>query len=222
MADPKSDGRMIRKDVSDSHKIASLSPQAAVLFFMLIPHYNSYGKMNGGPGHIKDEIVPFIEYFTYENLPGYLQEIHDKTNVKWFKSGGRYWLHSLKFLTDHQKLDKSKLGADLLPTYSGVSLEIVADEVEVEVEDEVEVKEGRTTEEVLTLEAKDQTKAFIPVETVDNPPDIVDKAVMEAQRRLVDKRQNLERRGEGEKPESSEHRDSPTVLQFPPVNSGIG
>lgn len=146
MADPRTDGRMVRKDVSDSLKIAALSPQAAVLFFMLIPHYNSHGKMNGGPGHIKDEIVPHIDYFTYDNLAGYLLEISDKTNVKWFRRDGRYWIHSLKFLSDHQKLDAKKLGADLLPSYSGVSLElspeIVGHEVEVEGEEKEEGEEA--------------------------------------------------------------------------------
>jgi len=117
MASPKHSGRMIRRSISESEKIASLSPEAAVLFMMLIPHFNSYGKMAAGPGVIKDEVVPLISYLTYENIPVYLQEISDKTNVKWFREGTKWWLHALHFLSEHQSLNKDKLGQDSLPTY---------------------------------------------------------------------------------------------------------
>lgn len=117
MASPKASGRMVRKKISESEKFASLSPEAAVLFVMLIPHFNAHGKMPGGPGVIKDEIVPLIPYFSYENLPQYLQEISDKTNVKWFRVGTKWWIHSLNFLSKHQDLRPDKLGSDDLPSY---------------------------------------------------------------------------------------------------------
>jgi hypothetical protein len=117
MASPKSSGRMIRKSVSESGKIPVLSPEAAVLFFMLIPHYSSHGKMLAGPGVIKDEVVPLIPYFTYDNLPQYLQEISDNTSVKWFRHNGKWYLHSLNFLAEHQDLREDRLGKDELPDY---------------------------------------------------------------------------------------------------------
>lgn len=151
MSSPKTEGRMINKSVSDSDNLPRLSADALALFFLLIPHYNSHGKMNGGPGHIKDEVVPKFPQYTYENLPVYLKEISDCTSVKWFRCGGRWWLHSLNFLSKHQKLDPKKLGRDLLPSYSGVDPEqfpgdsetgpeLVAHEVEGEVEVEGEEK----------------------------------------------------------------------------------
>jgi hypothetical protein len=147
MASPQPEGRIISREISNSDKFAELSPKAAVLFAMMIPWFNVHGKMNGGPGFIKDEICPKIKYLTYENIPVLLHEISEKTNVKWFKYEGRYWLHSLKFNTEHQKLNKK--GVDKLPSFSP---ELVADlyktskidddkkvsEVEVEVEEEVE------------------------------------------------------------------------------------
>lgn len=111
-------GRMINKDISSSDKFASLSPEAAVLFAMLIPHFNSYGKMNGGPGFIKDEICPKVPYLTYKNIPKLLREISDNTNVKHFESNGRFWIHSINFLSDHQDLREDRMGEDLLPDYS--------------------------------------------------------------------------------------------------------
>lgn len=117
MASPKASGRMIRKSISDSDKFASLSPEAAVLFVMLIPHFNTHGKMFASPGHIKDEVCPLIPFLTYDNLAAYLQEISDKTSVKWFKVGTKWWLHSLNFLSEHQDLRNDRMGSDDLPSY---------------------------------------------------------------------------------------------------------
>lgn len=153
MANPQAEGRMINRAISDSDKFASLSPAAAVLFTMLIPWFNAHGKLNGGVGYIKDEICPKITYLTYQNIPDLLKEINDKTNVKWFQSGGRFWLHSLNFNTEHQRLDKK--GSDRLPNYtpelgnikSGTSSELVSDcsatsrnQVPPEIEEEREIE----------------------------------------------------------------------------------
>lgn len=147
MANPQTDGRMLNKAISDSKKFAALSEKAAVLFAMLVPHYNSHGKMNGDPGYVKGVICPRIPYIDVAALPALLQEISDKTNTKWFEHDGRYWIHNTKFLTDHQKLDPKKLGRDLLPTYSRVSPELVTHEVEVEVEEEDQVEGEEEGEE---------------------------------------------------------------------------
>lgn len=130
----KAEGRMIRKSISDSKGFASLSPEAAVLFCMIIPHLDSYGKMNGGAGYVKDEVCPRVSYLTLELLPSLLAEISQKTNMKWFDVDGRMFIHSTKFLKNHQKLSTDKIGSDKLPSYSGVTLELLALEVEVEVE----------------------------------------------------------------------------------------
>ena len=130
---------MINKDISNSNRFASLSPEAAVLFTMMIPHYNSHGKMNGGPGYIKDEICPKLVYLNSRTIPRLLLEITKKTNVKWYKTNGRYWIHSINFLSDHQDLDPKRLGKDHIPDFSETCQIQVIPEVEVEVE--VEVKE---------------------------------------------------------------------------------
>ena len=116
MATPTAEGRMLKKTISDSEGFASLSPEAAVLFTMIIPWFNAHGKLNGGAGYIKDEICPKIPYLTYENIPSLLSEISQKTSVKYFKVNGRCWIHSLHFNTKHQKL--TSLGKDNLPSFS--------------------------------------------------------------------------------------------------------
>ena len=108
---------MIRKRISESKNFAKLSPKAAALFTMLIPHFNAHGKMNGGPGFVKDEVCPLIKWMTTRTIPRLLREISQKTNVKWFKVGGRWWLHSLNFHSKHQKLKTDRLGDDEMPSY---------------------------------------------------------------------------------------------------------
>jgi len=179
MANPVADGRMINRAIADSDKFAALSPAAAVLFALLIPWYNSHGKLNGGPGHIKDEICPKIPYLTYENIPALLTEISSKTNVKWFMSGGRHWIHALKFNSEHQRLEK-KLGIDKLPSYSPASPAPVEEKSQT-FEDAIDGR-PQTSPDALADEsalkdkdkdnkkAKEESAACPEPRPVDNPP----------------------------------------------------
>ena len=119
MASPTARGRMIRRSISESVNFSRLSAEAAVLFVLLVPHFNAHGKMPGGPGVIKDEVVPLIPYINYGTIPGLLQELSDKTNVKWFQVGAKWWLHALDF-HDHQDLRADRLGSDDLPSWPGL------------------------------------------------------------------------------------------------------
>lgn len=137
MVSPRTKGRMLNRDISDSKGFAKLSPAAAVLFCMMVPHYSPHGKINGDPGYLKGEVCPRIPYLTPINIPKYLKEINENTSVKWFGHDGRMWIHSTKFLTEHQQINPERVGPDLLPSYSGVGPELLPPEVEVEVEVEV-------------------------------------------------------------------------------------
>jgi hypothetical protein len=150
---------MINKSISDSRGFASLTPESAVLFCMILPHLNSHGKMNGGPGFIKDEVCPRLSYITEKNIKNCLQEINAKTNIKWFEHEGRLWIHSVSFLEKHQVLPMDKLGKDSLPSYSRVSPELLHHEVEVEVEVKGEV------------EIEDKEKPLRKANAVALPPD---------------------------------------------------
>jgi hypothetical protein len=142
MASPKSPGRMLRKDISRSKGFASLSDNAQVLFLMMIPHFNSHGKMNGSPHFIKGEVCPRIDRLTTNSIHKYLEEISGKTNVKLFTHDGLPYIHATNW-DNHQDLRKDRIGEDILPDYSRTTPGGVPHEVEVEVE--VEVKKKKTT-----------------------------------------------------------------------------
>jgi len=137
----KSKGRMIRKDISKSKGIAGLSMASRCLFFMLIPHLNGHGKMNGSPYFVKGEVVPLIDFYSVSIIKKSLKEISRKTNLKWFEYDGLSCIHSIKW-ADHQDLRSDRLGADELPDYSWTTPGLLHHEVkgEGEVKEEVKVK----------------------------------------------------------------------------------
>ena len=110
--------RKISTDVSISHKIASLSPHARTLFFMLIPHYSAYGKMLAEPKAIKGTVCPLLVDMNEQTVTECLKEIDKKTNVKWFEHDGIHYLHSLNW-EEHQDIRKDRLGPDRLPDWPG-------------------------------------------------------------------------------------------------------
>jgi len=141
---------MIRRDISKSLKFSSLSKDSQVLFCLLIPHFNSYGKMNGEPSFVKGECVPLLHYLTIPKIKRCLREITLKTSVKWFKKDDLFYLQATSW-KDHQDIRGDRLGHDELPVYPGVVQdnsstspgqlppEVKAQaQVEVEVEEEVE------------------------------------------------------------------------------------
>ena len=148
MAAPRPQGRMIRKDISRSKGFAKLSPKAAALFCLILPHLDSYGKSNGDPGYIKAEMCPLIPWLTVPAIKRCLAEIDRATNICWFQGEDSTWyIHATKW-DEHQSIEKGKRGVDRLPShpsvkvgdYSATTPGVVALEVEVEVEVEVKDK----------------------------------------------------------------------------------
>lgn len=108
---------MIRIDVSKSKKIASLSSESLALFFLLIPHINSHGKMKGDVHFIKGEACPLVKWLTLEKIETCMREISEKTNLKWFVADELKYIHSLNW-EEHQDLREERMGEDCLPSYS--------------------------------------------------------------------------------------------------------
>ena len=118
MSTPKIKGRMILKAISGSDSFARLSPEAAVLFVMLIPHFNNHGKMQANPQTIKGTVCPKVAYLTVSVIEEALHEISQATDVKYFKHQGIWYLHALKF-EEHQNIRIGRRGQDVLPDYNG-------------------------------------------------------------------------------------------------------
>lgn len=131
-----------------------MSPESLSLFCLLIPHFNAHGKMLANPHLIKGLVCPLIGWLTPEKVESCLEEISEKTSVKfWHDERGIHYLHSLHW-TEHQTLKNDRLGPDHLPSWScviptypgvvpdnpGVVLELSHKGKGREVEDEGKVK----------------------------------------------------------------------------------
>ena len=153
MPSPISEGRMIRKDISKSKGFAALSKESMIVLCVTIPHLNVHGKMNGNPAFVKGECLPRIDWATEGLISGCLKEISRRTNVKYFKFEGLWYIHSVNF-KEHQKIKFA--GIDHLPSYKPPkrgrtseelpkNFQVTPAQVEVKVEEEVE---GEVQEEV--------------------------------------------------------------------------
>jgi hypothetical protein len=168
----KASARLLSKQVSISKKLPRLSSDGLNLFLLMIPHFNSHGKMNGDPFFIKGEVVPRFDRFTVPKIKKCLKEISKHTNVKWFESEGLWYLQSISFKEHQPGLREDRMGEDTLPSYildnkelqeySGTNPESLPPEVEVEVEDEVEVegKYGVYKHITLTRNKYEELKEF--------------------------------------------------------------
>src|SRR3990167_2787328 len=138
-----SKGRMIRVDISKSLKFASLTPDSQRLFVMIIPHLNSYGKMEGQPAFIQGKCVPLLTDMTVKKIEKCLTEISAKTNMKWFNHEGLSYIHCLSW-EEHQEFRNGKRGPDGMPTYSRTTPGLLPEQsgasTAINKKDKVEVK----------------------------------------------------------------------------------
>lgn len=113
--------RLIPDSVNTSRAMASLSPKALALYFLIYPRLNSYGKLHGDPYTIKGVACRHVEWLDLKDIEDCLKEISEKTNLKfWADENGDCWIHDLEFEVT-QKLRKDRMGMDKLPSYPGVS-----------------------------------------------------------------------------------------------------
>jgi len=119
VADPRIPGRMIRRSIATDKGVAKLTAEQTAIFCMLIPHYDSYGKLIGEPAYVKSVALPSAKWATIPVIERALRAINRHTSVKWFRGDdGRRYLHVQHF-EKHQELRADRRGIDYLPSYGG-------------------------------------------------------------------------------------------------------
>jgi hypothetical protein len=97
------EGRIIKKCISESKKLAELkSDSARLLYTWLIPHLDSAGRYMADPEIIKGHIVPKIKTMTISKIKQILDELADTGLIRLYKSNGEVYLELIKF-TEFQK-----------------------------------------------------------------------------------------------------------------------
>ena len=86
----KAEARLIYNSISTSERVASLKVKGALLFTWLITHADSQGRLQGKPKVVKQQVVPFIEEITVEDVTEALDLMEDqKLIIRYEDSKGR-------------------------------------------------------------------------------------------------------------------------------------
>ncbi len=114
----RTSGRVIRQSISEDPFFNSLSLEAQLLYLLLRPHFNAWGKMKADPHTIKGAVVPLNSAYNPHTIVRCLEEISEKTYIKLFIAGGIRYLHDLNW-EYHQPIRQDR-GSDRLPSYIAV------------------------------------------------------------------------------------------------------
>jgi hypothetical protein len=69
----KAESRLIYNSISTSERVSSLGVKGALLYTWLITHCDTQGRMPGKPVVVKQQVVPFLDDFTIEDVAQLLQ-----------------------------------------------------------------------------------------------------------------------------------------------------
>ena len=116
------EGRMLKKVISTSKKLADLETnEARLLYTWLIPHLDIKGRFSADSFIVKGAIVPRLNSFTPENIKLYLQDMVKQDLILVYEINGDKFLQLKKF-AEFQILNKSKEAGSHIPDPSGITI----------------------------------------------------------------------------------------------------
>jgi hypothetical protein len=71
----KAESRLIYNSISTSERVSNLGVKGALLYTWLITHCDTQGRMPGKPKVVKQQVVPFIDEFTMEDVTLALEQM---------------------------------------------------------------------------------------------------------------------------------------------------
>jgi hypothetical protein len=92
------EGRMLKKLISTSKKLANLKTDSArLLYTWIIPHVDIKGRFSGEPDIVKGYIVPRLKTMDYDKIEGYLADMHENNLINLYEVNGDKYLEIIKF-----------------------------------------------------------------------------------------------------------------------------
>ena len=108
-------GRMLKKEISTSRKLASLSSDSArLLWTWILPHLDIEGRMHADPNIIKGLVVPRLKKFTIKKIEKIINELNFAKLIILYEQNGEKYLELSKF-SKHQTLRPDKEAASNIP-----------------------------------------------------------------------------------------------------------
>jgi len=106
-------GRMLKRNISDSRRLAELNTDAArMLWTWIIPYLDVKGRYHAAPDMIKGKVVPRLKTFTEENIREYLDDMARVGLIVLYEDDGDKYLEFRKF-EDFQTLQPKREGKPL-------------------------------------------------------------------------------------------------------------
>lgn len=96
--------RMISKVISISKKfnIRINDHFTRLLYILLIPHSDDFGRLTGDPFKIKALILPMMNDVVWEEVEKALDKLHHAELINWYESGNERYIQIINF-DDHQQ-----------------------------------------------------------------------------------------------------------------------
>jgi hypothetical protein len=108
------EGRMLKKEISDSGKLGRLkSDRARVLWFMMLPHLDRDGRLKADPQIIKGQICTMLPY-SLKTIQTALEQLHDIGLIILYQANGDQCLQYTRF-SDFQSLKYDRESESKIP-----------------------------------------------------------------------------------------------------------
>lgn len=112
------EGRMLKKAISTSRRLADLQTDSArMLYTWIIPHLDVEGRFYADPAMIKGAIVPRIKTFTETKINECIRDMADVGLIILYGVDGDNYLQLRKF-EDHQNIKKEREAPSKIPAPS--------------------------------------------------------------------------------------------------------
>jgi hypothetical protein len=109
------DGRMLKKVVSTSKKLAAVKTDSArLLWTWILPHLDVQGRFSGELEIVKGSIVPRLKSMTLPKIEKYLQDLAENKLIILYNVNGDRYLELVKF-KDFQTLRSSREAVSIIP-----------------------------------------------------------------------------------------------------------
>lgn len=108
------EGRMIKKRVAMSKKLAAVNDSAGFLYFMMYPHADFAGRIEADPMIIKGQMLTYSNW-DVEKIQACLENLYEVGLIVLYKSKGNQYLQFTRF-EDFQRLDPKKEAETKIPS----------------------------------------------------------------------------------------------------------
>ena len=106
-------GRMIKKAIANSKKLAMCSDRAKVLYFMMLPHTDVVGRLKTCPKIVKGQYLTMLNY-SEKAIQKCLNELHEVGLVVLYSNNGDQYAEYTRFM-DFQSLNPDREAKSTIP-----------------------------------------------------------------------------------------------------------